>query len=210
MKRSYILIYGFCLALFGSLAYFAHKFSNFPADIAISAWLQGIDFPLFNPVMQAVSYIATAPASIIIVAMVSVGLLITKRKLESTLVVLLASGATMVGWLLKLLINRPRPEDGLVLVLGSNNGPSFPSGHMVYAIVFYGLLFYLTPRLIERQSRAGVLQSVLLLLAALTGISRIYLGAHWFSDVFGSLLLGSLLLVPTVVLYNKYAGDDNA
>lgn len=210
MKKVYIAIYGFCLGLFGLLGYFAHQYSNFPGDIAISLWLQRINLPFFNPVMQAISFIASLVPAIIMVSLVSVGLLLAGKKVETIFVVSLTSVSTIIDRLLKLLINRPRPENGLVLVLGSNSESSFPSGHMCYAVVFYGFLFYLAPRLSKRQSGVIALRSVLILLIILTGVSRIYLGAHWFSDVYGSLLLGGLLLVPTIVLYNKYAEDKDA
>ena len=205
MSRFYVGVYSFCLALFGLLGYLAHQSFNFPGDIAIVLWLQGVDLPFLKPVMQAISYIASLIPAIIIVALVTGGLLAAGGKLESIFIVSLTSCAAIINWLLKLLISRPRPGGGLVQVLGDNNGPSFPSGHVVYAVVFYGLLFYLASRLAKQRAGVSVLRSLLILLIFLTGVSRIYLGAHWPSDVLGSLLLGGLLLTPTVVLYNKYA-----
>ena len=62
-----------------------------------------------------------------------------------------------------------------------------------------------------------ILSPLLILLILLTGVSRIYLGDHWFSDVLGSLFLGGLLLAPAITIYHNYAvgcqrtaGDKNA
>ncbi len=201
MSKFYLGIYSFSLVLVGLLCFFAHQSFNFPGDTTISLWLQEIDLPFFNRTMEAISYIASLIPAIVIVALVSGGLWVSGRKLEPIFIVLLTSLATLISWLLKLLISRPRPGSDLSQL-------SFPSGHFVYAVVFYGFLFYLAPRLVNQPAVTRVLQSVLIILILLTGVSRISLGAHWPSDILGSLLLGGLLLAPVAVLYNGYAMED--
>ncbi len=207
MSRLYIGIYAFFLILFGLLCYFAHQFPYFPGDVAISLWLQGLNLPFLNPIMQTASYINSMIPAIVIVALVAGGLWASGRKLEPILIASLTSSAALLNWLLKLLISRPRPGNELIQVLGENNGLSFPSGHITYAVVFYGFLFYLAPRLIKQPAVTVALRCLLLLLILLTGTSRVYLGAHWSSDVLGSLLLGGLLLAPTITLYHNYAKE---
>ncbi len=200
-----MVIYGFCLVLFGLLCYLAHQSRNLPGDTTISLWLQGVDLPFFNTIMEAISYIASLIPAIVIVALVAGGLWALGRKLETIFIVSLTSSTALLDWLLKLLISRPRPETELIQALRGDNGPSFPSGHIAYAVVFYGFLFYLLPRLTKQPAIIWVLRPVLILLVVLTGASRVYLGAHWPSDVLGSLFLGGLLLAPAIVLYNNYA-----
>ena len=198
MSRLYTGIYALLLIAFGLLCYLAHQLPCFPGDIAISLWLQGIDLPLINPIMQATSYISSLIPAIIIVALVAGGLWASGKRLEAIFVASLTSSAALFNWLLKLLISRPRPGNEL-------NVLSFPSGHATYAVVFYGFLFYLTPRLVKQPLARSALQSLLILLILLSGASRIYLGAHWPSDILGSLILGGLLLAPTIALYRNYA-----
>ena len=69
----------------------------------------------------------------------------------------------------------------------------------------FGFLSFLVPRLIKRPVAVAALRLLLILLIMFNGVSRIYLGAHWPSDILGSLLLGGLLLAPTTVLYDNYA-----
>ncbi len=204
MSRLYAGIYAFALVLFGLLCFFAYQLPYFPGDIGISSWLQGIDLPFLNPVMQAVSYmVSSIPATIIVVLLLG-GLWVLGRKIELIFIASLTSFGALLSWLLKLLISRPRPNSELVLVLQENNGLSFPSGHAVYAAVFYGFLFYLVPRLVKQPVVIVALRSGLILLVLLTGVSRVYLGAHWPSDVLGGFFLGGLLLALAVVLYHNY------
>ena len=140
MSRFSVVVYGFLLALFSLLSYSAYRFANLPGDVAISAWLQGIELPLVKAVLQAISYLgATVPAAITVVSIVG-GLLLYRRKLEAIFVASLTSSAALLNWLLKLLIDRTRPGDDL-------SGLSFPSGHTTYAVVLYGFLFFLVPKL---------------------------------------------------------------
>jgi len=198
MSRLHTGVYALLLIAFGLLCYLAHQLPGFPGDIAISLWLQGIDLPFLNPIMQATSYISSLIPAIIIVALVAGGLWASGKRLEAIFVASLTSSAALFNWLLKLLISRPRPGNEL-------NVLSFPSGHATYAVVFYGFLFYLTPRLVKQPLARSALQSLLILLILLSGASRIYLGAHWPSDILGSLILGGLLLAPTIALYRNYA-----
>lgn len=200
MRKFYLALYGFFLAVFVWMSYLAHQSFIFPSDIALSSWLKGLDRPFFHAIMQFLSSLNSSIPAVVIVSVATIGLLLSRRRLEAIFVVSLTSLAALLNWLLKWLIDRPRP--------GSEaGGLSFPSGHTIFAIVFYGLLFYLAPRLTKPRAVTIILQTGLLLIILLSAVSRIHLGAHWPSDTIGSFLLGGLLLVPTFVLYQRYARD---
>jgi undecaprenyl-diphosphatase len=88
-----------------------------------------------------------------------------------------------------------------VEVLRELAGFGFPSGHVVFYTGFFGFLWFLSYTLLKRSRRRTVLLWSLAALVALVGPSRIYLGAHWASDVIGGYLLGSLALLGEIWLY---------
>ena len=153
MNRLYAGIYALILVLFGLFCYLAHQFPYFPGDPAISLWLQGIGLRFFNPLMQAISFVTAFPSTIFLAALAAGGLWASHRKLEPIFTISLILSAALINYLLKLLISRPRPTNELVQILGDSSGFSFPSGHTTYAVVFFGFLFYLTPKLVKQYSK---------------------------------------------------------
>lgn len=100
-------------------------------------------------------------------------------------------GAGVLNYLLKYLFERSRP-DALQLVVAS--GYSFPSGHAMGALCFYGMLAYLASRVIPKWRWRFVLFFLTTLLVTAIGISRIYLGVHYPSDVLGGYTAGATWL----------------
>ena len=193
------------LISFGISACFAHRLPYFPGDVKTSLCVQQISFPLFTPVMRAVSFISSLTPAIIIVVLIVACLWILGKRLEAVFIGSATSIASLTNFLLKLLIARPRPTSELVQVFVASNESSFPSGHTTYAVVFYGLLFYLAPRLIKRSKTVKALRSILIILILLIMLSRIYLGVHWLSDILGSLLFGGLILSIAIGLFRYHA-----
>jgi membrane-associated phospholipid phosphatase len=114
---------------------------------------------------------------------------------------------TFVNTALKLVINHSRPE--VIMVLNSpasaafgpvsehpNNG--FPSGHAFFAIILLGLLAYYI-FITEKKPAVRVPALIgLIILILLVGISRIYMGKHWLSDVLGGYLIGGIFLTVLI------------
>lgn len=105
-------------------------------------------------------------------------------------------GNEVLTWLLKLALQRPRPAVAYYL----QESFSFPSGHASLAVAFYGFLTYLIWRETKKWSVkiAALVGGITIVLAV--GLSRLYLGAHYLSDVLGGYLLGLLLLMVGVGL----------
>lgn len=120
-----------------------------------------------------------------------------KNKAFVTAAILLIS--TIINNIIKLLIKRPRPEFIMVL----EKSFSYPSGHVMAATTLYGLLiYYLTRRKLKKPLKI-LGTTLLLLLIFLIAISRIYLGAHYFSDVFGAIVLSVVLIITLSLVVDK-------
>ncbi len=118
---------------------------------------------------------------------VFVGLLLWHRKMAALLLAVTVAGGGGLSLLCKMMVNRPRPE---VVAHGAAFTSSFPSGHSLMAMVIYLTLgALLAGRQPNRLLRFFVLL-VAFFLAVLIGLSRIYLGAHWPTDVLAGWLLG--------------------
>jgi undecaprenyl-diphosphatase len=101
------------------------------------------------------------------------------------------AGAGLLNQALKYFYDRPRPPFKDLWVYESNQ--SFPSGHSLGSLVVFGLLAYLLALLLDWRGRAAVLGGTGLLILTI-GFSRIYLGAHYFSDVLGGFCVGAAWL----------------
>jgi membrane-associated phospholipid phosphatase len=204
MSRRGIAIYAFFILLFGVFCYFAHRFGYFPADLNITLWIQQMDFAGLKPLMQF------APYALILAVLVSLKLWLPSRRRALIFIALTTLAAGIISWLLKLLVNRPRPDVEPWQIAQVILGSDFPSGHTACVTIICGFLFYLAPRLVKTPAARGLLRALLIALIVFTGLSRIYLGAHWASGVVGGLFLGGLLLYPAIVLYNKYDAKRGA
>src|SRR6266542_3233073 len=169
------------------------------ADAQLSTWLHSHGTPsLTSAMIVASSFGSTATVTCIAVAL-GLYLLWRQRFYWLTAVATSVAGGALLNRLLKYAFHRPRPHfDDPILKLTSY---SFPSGHTMMATVLYGALAaYLLAKTPDRRWRVLIIMSASLLIA-LVGFSRIYLGAHYLSDVLGAMAEGLawLSLCLTVV-----------
>lgn len=133
-------------------------------------------------------------------AFVTLYLFIIKKQRAAKYVFGLTFTASLVIYLLKLITHSPRPG-GLV------SGPldfSFPSGHVVLSIIGFGFIALLLINHFEKKFKRWT-QFIVAVLIFGIAISRLYLGAHWLTDVVGSTLLGSTLLLFFIIAYRRKA-----
>lgn len=102
---------------------------------------------------------------------------------------------------LKYLFNRPRPS---VEHLVAAKHASFPSGHAMGSMLFYGTLILLAYKYIDHKSMRLVIQITLGIIILLIGASRIYLGVHYPTDILGGYLLGGAWLMFSYPYFKTY------
>jgi undecaprenyl-diphosphatase len=180
-----------------------------PADVALARQLQETRTiaAFLTPLMVLVSAPGYYPWSVILWGIAIVLLLLRRAWVAAALVAVTALAAGLAE-LVKLIVARPRPTSDLVEVYRAVSGYSFPSGHVVHYVAFYGILGYLAWRRLGASPppAAGLrlaqqlLFGVCCALVVLVGPSRVFLGAHWPSDVVAGYLLGGVCLVLLVAI----------
>lgn len=188
-------------AAFALLTFLVKVTPVFSVDVQITRALQSIDFPFFAGLMYLISWPGYGPQELVIVLLISALLYGLGLRWEAVMALIALSVSTGLNILVKDLIERPRPTTDLVNVLSVLNSYSFPSGHVMFYIGFFGFIGFLAFSLLKPSFVRGLLLVVSGGLVGLIGISRIYLGQHWASDVLGAYLLGGLVLVALIQFY---------
>lgn len=205
ISRTDQLVILLTLVFFGALlSYIVSQYPTPKADVTITQFLQNKHFLFLTPFMVAVSALGEIPCVLYAAVFFMVIFMWQRLPLAASFVVVTFINYP-VNHIVKLFIHRPRPvDDTLIIVFKQLQGYSFPSGHVTHYVVFYGfiLFVFLHARSLSKTLRGiGILVSALLIVSI--GPSRIFLGAHWFTDVLGGYILGGLILLPLIAFYHK-------
>jgi membrane-associated phospholipid phosphatase len=179
----------------------------FSVDPWITQLIQQTDNLYFDWLMIAVSWVGYQYHQWTIALIAAVLLLSFRQRTEAAcLLISLGSGLLLAG-AIKLIIARPRPVSDLAEIYRYHSTYSFPSGHVVSYMAFYGFLFYL----VYTRMAPSILRSALLVvfgvLIGLVSFSRVYLGAHWASDTLAGYCIGFLWLILMIQLYLRFKSD---
>jgi membrane-associated phospholipid phosphatase len=170
-------------------------------DDRVFAFLQEHVSERNNDIMQFFTFLGKhqflIPANL---ALISYFLFIKKHKWYSIKIPAIALSSLGLMFLLKHLFNRARPG---IPLLDAAKGLSFPSGHALMSVTFYGLIIYIVFKTFRHQGTKWTLIGLLILLIMIIGFSRIYLRVHYASDVIAGYCIGFLWLVFAVWLLNK-------
>lgn len=158
-----------------------------PIDLWIYDRIKGMIHEPFTTIMKIITFLGE-PKTIVFLSVIWFLYLIKKNKSEIKpfFIILLLSVIFIV--FLKLIFSRERPD---ILRLIPINGYSFPSGHSIISVAFYG---YLTTYFVEHNYFKKIIFIFCGLFILGIGFSRIYLGVHYFSDVLAGYSLGALTL----------------
>jgi membrane-associated phospholipid phosphatase len=204
--------YGFHVAeslavLSASLFAFAWIAESYVANASLNRWdarfNQWLNHEAWPPLVRLFETVTIPGGVLFLVAVTAAAatLLAARRNFaDATLLVAAFSGASLLNLLVKLTFERPRPafRDADLTF----DTFSFPSAHASVSVAVYGALTVIVFRdLRGARVRAGVLLALVGLLASI-GFSRIYLGAHYFSDVLAGISLGTAWLMTCVLAIN--------
>ena len=189
------------IGAFAVLTFMVKTTPSFPIDLEIERAIQSINSPIFAGLMYLISWPGFSPQSFILSVLIVLAIYLLGLRWEAITALVAALLPPLVNVLVKDWIRRPRPTIDLVNVFGILNSYSFPSGHVMFYVGFFGFLWFLIYTLLKRSWIRTLLLIFLGSLIALVGISRIYLGQHWPSDVLGAYLLGGLTLVGILEFY---------
>jgi len=198
--QAYLLV---AVSIFIGLAFLANTVAYFTFDVTITREIQEFQASWFSALMLAISWIGFPPQSFLIAGAIVIFLFWRglRRAARVSMISLVTSLA--FGLAIKLVVHRPRPSADLVNVFAQLADTSFPSGHVLYFTSFFGFLWFLTFTLLKPSWVRVALMILWGTLIGLVGISRIYLGQHWASDVFAAYLLGSVWLSVAIALYRR-------
>jgi len=203
-----LAVYGILLALFTLLAVWVAYNPVLAIDVTITRAFQENQSPWLRYTMIAASFIGNVSAlSLGLIVLAAVLFWMVDLRLEAIMVVVVSATSALLNWLIKLVVARPRPSASLVEIIQATSGQSFPSGHVMSYVAFWGLLFSLGVILFRGKHwwRTALL-IISALFVVLVGPSRIYLGDHWATDVLGAYLIGGLLLSLSLWIYLNLRG----
>lgn len=156
---------------------------------------------IINPGLTMFLRIITDYAGPVGILCVTVLLLVfMKNKQHKKYMLINLASVFVLNQILKLMFYRERPD---INRLVEESGFSFPSGHSMVATGFYGFLMYLTYKNVKNEKIRNLVIIGLTTLILLIGISRIYLGVHYASDVIGGFAIALAYLIVFVMLVKE-------
>ncbi len=171
-----------------------------PGDVTLTRVVQAVQLPGLGLLSEFVYRIGLSPVFQLIALATAVLMALRRQRLMALFIVLamIARGSTM---LLKELVERPRPSPALVDVSEQAGGFSFPSGHVLGAVLLWGFIYFASERLIASPRARRWVRWSSLAVIVLMGLQRVYAGAHWPSDVLAAYLWGGVILF---ILFKTY------
>jgi len=202
VNRRIALVFVLTLASAILLSYAAARFPVLPLDLKAYEELKEQTSPLFDSLMTWVSAIGELAIATTLTAIAMLIFAVRRKWLES-IFMLASTSSVLLALMLKELIQRTRPFPLAQNVTGffwSSSQYSYPSGHVLFFVVFFGLFAYLSWIHFRGRVRAITI-AICGALIVLIGPSRIFLGAHWASDVLGGYIIGAIWLFLLILAY---------
>lgn len=197
--RLFLLLLIF-VTIFAFIAELVETGAPLPIDLSVTQTLQQFHSAWFDELMRFLTTIGYQPWVLISPLVVLVFALI-KRNWAITFALLVALLGCLGDPLIKIIVHRPRPAAVYQLRTSPPTDFSFPSGHAATSMIIFGFLLYLACIYLHHKLIRAFAITLCVLLIFGIGLSRIYLGEHWFSDVLGGYVYGLAWLTMVVAVY---------
>lgn len=168
-------------------------------DSSLYHLLQNLRTPWADQLMVLISQLGDGIVHVVLVISLLLWLLVKRHYLAAGHWLAAGLFAMLMTWLLKQTVQLPRPNEMFEGAMAS----SFPSAHVVYASCSFGFLAVLIARELKPQWR-WLCYAIAMLIILSIAFSRLYLGAHWFSDVAAGLLLGLSWVMVVGIAYRRH------
>ncbi len=178
-------------------------------DLEITRWVQSLSIPGLDVVSALANFLTSAPVAITLWLVVMAFFILKGRPVEA-IAVFMISVLWLATQFVGVVVDRPVPGTELtgVVEFSRTDSGSFPSGHVVGAVVFYGLLSFLTFSNVRRGHLRVFMPALAIAVIGLSSLSRVYTGAHWPSDILGSYLMGMIGVAGIAWLYTGIKYDS--
>lgn len=160
----------------------------------------------FNVSTPIAKFITNFGGAIFVISLTTILFFVIKDKKIGISIIANLGIVTILNQIIKFIMQRPRPTEFRII---EETGYSFPSGHSMVSLAFYGYLVYLIYKYINNKHLKRTLIIILSILICIIGVSRIYLGVHYTSDVLGGFLISLAYLIIYIELVNKFVLEKN-
>jgi len=203
LKLVSIFLIGLVCAIgFGWIAMQVGEHRLIQFDTSIISFVQGFESPTLTTIFKFFTFIGSSLVVMILCVLIIIYLYkVLHHRSEIILFIVVMFGSTALNVVLKHLFHRARPT---IHRLIQETGYSFPSGHSMEAFALYGVLAYLLWRHISSSLGKTLLIIFSVFMTLMIGISRIYLGVHYPSDVIGAYLVSGFWLAGSIGVYEQY------
>lgn len=189
----------------GVLIYLALEFENLPGELQITTWLQSWNPIWLEETMEAISAPGARMVGVFIVGLTAAFLYLKGLRKEAGLIVVTTASASIITNVIKLIIARPRPTLDMLEIYHEYPNYSFPSGHVMTYVVFLATLAVIVTWNMRPCAVRRLILGSLVFGMISVGVSRVYLGAHFPSDVLAGYAFSAAIVVGIVVLARRWA-----